>query len=185
MEQKYDFVEVTLEPNHYELVKEIYRLHKEQANKLFDLSSGIDTDEDILDMINDNISNNVVLIVIDRENSRYAGCLIFDCIKLFDGEIINCGVHIVISKRYWGKESRRIIKDCYRFLKENIKPIKRMECNVPSNNFGIIKLLKDVGFKIEGTCKKRLVFKDKHGNPKLYDELCYSNLDLERLLENG
>ena len=32
MEQKYDFVEVTLEPNHYELVKEIYRLHKEQAN---------------------------------------------------------------------------------------------------------------------------------------------------------
>lgn len=113
MEQKYDFVEVTLEPNHYELVKEIYRLHKEQANKLFDLSSGIDTDEDILDMINDNISNNVVLIVIDRENSRYAGCLIFDCIKLFDGEIINCGVHIVISKRYWGKESRRIIKDCF------------------------------------------------------------------------
>ena len=183
MEQKYDFVEVTLEPNHYELVKEIYRLHKEQANKLFDLSSGIDTDEDILDMINDSISNNIVLIVIDRECGRYAGCLIFDCIKLFNDEIINCGVHVVISKKYWGKESRKIIKDCYRFLKENIKPIKRMECNVPSNNFGIIKLLKDVGFKIEGTCKKRLVFKDKHGNPKLYDELCYSNLDLERLLD--
>jgi len=185
MEQKYDFVEVTLEPNHYELVKEVYRLHKEQKNKIFDLSCGINTDEDILEYIKNIIENNILLIAIDKDNSKYAGCLTFDCIKVFNDDIINCGVHIVINKKYWGKESRHIIRDCYKFVKDNLKPIKRMECNVPSNNFGIIKLLKDVGFKIEGTCKNRLVFNDKHGNPKLYDELCYGNLNLERLLEDG
>ena len=39
MEQrKFDFIKVTLEPEDYDKVKEIYRLHKEQANRLFDLS---------------------------------------------------------------------------------------------------------------------------------------------------
>lgn len=183
MKQKYDFVEVTLEPSKYESVKEVYRLHKEQARKLFDLSSGIETDEDILDIVNSAIKDDIVLLAIDKDNSNYAGCIILDNIRIYNDEIISCGVHIVINKKYWGKESRNIIKDCYRFLKENIKPIKRVECNVPSNNFGIIKLLKDVGFKIEGTFKHRLVFKDRKGVPKLYDELCYSNLDLERLLD--
>ena len=60
-----------------------------------------------------------------------------------------------------------------------MKPIKRMEAYVPSNNFGIIKLLKDVGFKIEGTLRNRLIYRDKNNNPKLYNELLYSNLDLE------
>lgn len=182
MEPKYDFVEVTLEPSHYELVKEIYRLHKEQASKLFDLSSGIDTDEDILDLIKQAIENDIVLIAIDKENDRYAGCFIFDCIKIYNDEIISCGSHLIIGKRYWGKESRRLVKECYRFLHENMKPIKRIECNVPANNFGIIKLLKDVGFKIEGTSKNRLVFKNKKGIPTLYNELSYSNLNLEDLL---
>lgn len=183
MEQKYDFVEVTLEPNSYELVKEVYRLHKEQSKKIFDLSCGIDTDEDILYYVKSKIDNDIVLIAIDRENSRYAGCLIFDNINMFNDEIVSCGVHIVINKKYWGKESRRIIKYCYRFMKENIKKINRMECSVPSNNFGIIKLLKDSGFKIEGTMKNRLVFKNKKDEPTLYNELLYSNLNLEDLLD--
>ena len=59
-----------------------------------------------------------------------------------------------------------------------------MECTVPSNNFGIIKLLKDVGFRIEGTMKNRLVFNNKKNIPTLYNELMYSNLNLEDLL-NG
>lgn len=184
MKQKYDFVEVTLEPSKYESVKEVYRLHKEQARKIFDLSCGIDTDEDILDYVKSKIENDLVLVAIDKENSRYAGCLIFDNINIFDGEIISCGVHLVINKRYWGKESRQIIKDCYRFAKDNIKHIRRIECSVPSNNFGIIKLLKDVGFRIEGTMKNRLVFNNRNNVPTLYNELLYSNLNLEDLL-NG
>ena len=59
-----------------------------------------------------------------------------------------------------------------------------MECTVPSNNFGIIKLLKDVGFRIEGTMKNRLVFNNRNNIPTLYNELMYSNLNLEDLL-NG
>jgi RimJ/RimL family protein N-acetyltransferase len=184
MEQKYDFVEVTLEPNHYELVKEVYRLHKEQANKIFDLSCGIETNEDILDYIRSKIDNDIVLLAVDKTTDRYAGCLIFDNINMFNGDIISCGVHLVINKKYWGKDSRQIIKDCYKFIKENIKPIKRMECTVPSNNFGIIKLLKDVGFRIEGTMKNRLVFNNRNNVPTLYNELMYSNLNLEDLL-NG
>ncbi len=59
-----------------------------------------------------------------------------------------------------------------------MKPVKRMEAFVPSNNFGIIKLLKDVGFKIEGTLKNRLVYNNKDGVPTLYNELVYSNINL-------
>ena len=184
MEQKFDFVQVTSEPNHYELIKELYRLHKEQANKLFDLSCGIETDEDILDVVKSAVDNDVVLMAIDKTTDRYAGCFIFDDMRIYNDEIISCDVHIVISKKYWGKNSRLIIKECYKFLNDNMKPIKRMGCSVPSNNLGIIKLLKDVGFKIEGTCKGKLIYKNKSGIPTLYNELCYSNLNLERLL-NG
>ena len=57
--RKYDFVEVTLEPDDYEKVKEVYRLHKEQANKLFSLSSGVSSDEDIMQVIKNDIENNI------------------------------------------------------------------------------------------------------------------------------
>ena len=49
MEQKFDFIKVTLDPKDYDKVKEVYRLHKEQSYKIFDLASGISTDEDIMD----------------------------------------------------------------------------------------------------------------------------------------
>lgn len=51
MERKYDFIEVTLDNDNYKFIKEIYRLYKEQANKIFDLACGISTDEDIMDYI--------------------------------------------------------------------------------------------------------------------------------------
>ena len=61
-------------------------------------------------------------------------------------------------------------------------PVKRIECRVPSNNFGIIKLLKDVGFKIEGTLKNRVLRYNKKNIPTLYNELVYSNINLEETL---
>ena len=64
MEQKrYTCIEVTLEPNNYDNIKEVYRLHKEQANKLFDLTSGISTDEDIMELIKNRIEYETVLLV--------------------------------------------------------------------------------------------------------------------------
>lgn len=178
MEQKFDFVEVTLEPEDYDKVKEIYRLHKEQANKIFDLASGISSDEDIMEYVESSILDDVVLLAIDTSNNNYAGVIILDDIHIYNKEIISAKCHIVVSKKYWGKNSRNIIFDCYKYLNENMKPIKRLEAFVPSNNFGIIKLLKDVGFKIEGTLKNRLLFKNKDNIPTLYNGLIYSKLNI-------
>lgn len=175
MEQKFDFVEVTLDSD-YDLVREVYRLHKEQAKKIFDLSCGISTDEDIMDYIKSQIEYNEVLLAIDRNNNEYAGCIILEDICYFDGTITKANVHLVVNKKYWGKDSRRIINDCFKFVKENFKPIVRLEAFVPSNNYGIIKLLKDVGFKVEGTLRKRLVFNNKNNIPTYYNELVYSKI---------
>lgn len=178
MEPKFDFVEVTLEPEDYEKVKEVYRLHKEQANRIFDLSCGISTDEEIMSYIKSKIEYEIVLLAVDKETGKYAGVVIFEDICMFEDEITRANVHIVVSKKYWGKNSRNIIFDCYKYLKDNMKPIRRLEAFVPANNFGIIKLLKDVGFKVEGTLKNRLVYKNKNNIPTFYNELVYSNLNI-------
>lgn len=175
MERKFDFVEVTLDSN-YEMVKEVYRLHKEQSRKIFDLSCGIQSDEDIMDYIKDKIQYEIVLLAIDIETGNYAGCIILEDVCMFGGKISKANVHIVVNKKYWGKNSRKIINDCFEFVKENLKPIVRLEAFVPSNNYGIIKLLKDVGFKVEGTLKKRLVFNNKNNIPTYYNELVYSKI---------
>ena len=178
MEQKrYTCIEVTLEPNNYDKIKEVYRLHKEQANRLFDLTSGISSDEDIMELIKNRIEYETVLLIYDNELERFAGCITFANIEVYNDTIINAEVHPVISKRYWGKNSRDIIEYIYEFIEENFYPINRLEARVPSNNFGVIKLLKDVGFKIEGTLKNRLIYKDKYGKEKYYNQLIYSDID--------
>lgn len=178
MERKYDFIEVTLDNDNYKFIKEIYRLYKEQANKIFDLACGISTDEDIMDYIKNNIEYNITLLGIDTTNGEYAGVVVLDDVCVWDDEVTRANCHIVVGKKYWGKGSRELINDCYKFLKENMKKLNRLEAFVPSNNFGIIKLLKDVGFKIEGTLKNRLLFKNKKGEPTHYNELVYSNTSL-------
>ena len=178
MEQKFDFVEVTLKPEDYDKVKEVYRLHKEQARKIFDLSCGISTDEEIMDYVKNKIEYEVVLLAVDTDNNNYAGVVIFEDICFFEGEITKANVHIVVNKKYWGKNSRQIIFDCYKYMSENMKPVKRLEAFVPANNFGIIKLLKDVGFKVEGTLRNRVIFKNKNDIPTYYNELIYSNLNI-------
>lgn len=176
--RKYGFIEVTLEPEDYDKVKEVYRLHKEQAKRIFSLTSGISTDEDIMQCIKDNIEDNIVLLAVDNTTGKYAAMIGCDDIVVYGDEVARMKCHIVVNKHYWGPESRRIIFEWYEYLKENMKPIKRLEAFVPSNNFGIIKLLKDVGFKIEGTLKNRVVYKNKEGIPTYYNELVYSKLNL-------
>lgn len=176
MERKFDFVEVTLESD-YDMIKEVYRLHKEQCNKLFDLSSKINTDEKIMDLIKDRIEYDEVLLAIDKDTNKYAGCITFHNLRVYDNIIVNAEVHPVISKKYWGPNSRKLIEDCYKFVKENWLPINRLEARVPAHNFGVIKLLKDVGFSIEGTCRNRYIFKDKNGNNKFYNQLIYSDVN--------
>jgi hypothetical protein len=175
--RKYDFVQVTLEPEDYEKVKEVYRLHKEQKRILFNLSSGISSDEEIMECLKDAIENQIVLLAIDTTTGKYAAMIGCEDIRIFNDEIINMKCHIVVSKRYWGPESRKIIFDWYRFIEETMKPVRRLEAFVPSNAYGIIKLLKDVGFKIEGTLKNRLVYPNKDNVPTKYNELVYSKIN--------
>lgn len=176
MEQKYDFVEVTLDTD-YDMIKEVYRLHKEQANKLFDITSKISSDEDIMRLVKDRIEYSTVLLVRDNEASRFAGCFTFEGIVVHNDKIVKMEVHPIISKKYWGKQSRDIIEACYKFIEKYWYPVERIEAFVPSNNFGVIKLLKDVGFTIEGTLKNRLIYKDKNGNEKYYNQLVYSDIN--------
>ena len=61
-QRKFDFVKVTLEPEDYEKIKEVYRLHKEQRYKLFDLSSWVKSDDDLINMIKDRIEYDEVLL---------------------------------------------------------------------------------------------------------------------------
>lgn len=175
MERKFDFVEVTLDGD-YNMVKEVYRLHKEQAKKIFDLSCGIQSDEEIMDYVTGKIEYEVVLLAVDKATKDYAGCIILEDITMFDGVIVKANVHLVVNKKYWGKDSRTIINDCFDYVKENMKPINRLEAYIPSNNYAIIKLLKDVGFKVEGTLKRRLVFNNKNNTPTYYNELIYSKI---------
>lgn len=178
MEQrKFDFIKVTLEPEDYDKIKEVYRLHKEQHNKLFDLSCWVKSDDDLINMIKDRIEYDEVLLAIDTETNRYAGCITFHDVRVYNDTIIDAEVHPVISKKYWGKDSRRLIEDAYKFVEENWLPINRLTARVPSNAFGVIKLLKDVGFKIEGTLNKYYVFKDKNGLDKYYNQLIYSDIN--------
>ena len=175
--RKYDFIKVTLEPEDYDKVKEVYRLHKEQARILFSLSSGISSDEDIMELLKSVIENEIVLLAVDTTTGKYAAMIGLDNIKMFDGYILSMGCHIVVRKKYWGPESRKIIFDFYDWLEENMKPVKRLEAFVPSNAYGVIKLLKDVGFKIEGTLRNRVVYNNKNNEPTLYNELVYSKIN--------
>lgn len=178
MEQrKFDFVKVTLEPEDYDKIKEIYRLHKEQGSKLFDLSCWVKSDDDLINMIKDRIEYDEVLLAIDKETGRYAGCITFHDVRIYNDIIVDAEVHPVISKKYWGKTSRELIEDAYKFVEDNWLPINRLTARVPSNCFGVIKLLKDVGFKVEGTLKDYYVFKDKNGNDKYYNQLIYSDIN--------
>lgn len=177
-ERKYSFVEVTLDPADYDKIKEVYRLHKEQANKLFGLSSGVTSDEDIMDIVKDSVENDVTVLCYDEQEQRYCAVAIFENFFVWNNIIARMECHLVVSKKYWGKESRDIVRAYYQYLKENMKPIKRLEAFVPANNYGIIKLLKDVGFKCDGTLRDRCVYNNKKGEPTFYNELVYSNLDL-------
>lgn len=178
MEQrKFDFVKVTLEPDDYDKVKEVYRLHKEQFNKLFDLSSWVKSDDDLINMIKDRIEYDEVLLAIDTTTGRYAGCITFHDIRVCNNTIVDAEVHPVVSKRYWGQSSRDLIEDAYKFVETNWLPINRLTARVPSHNFGVIKLLKDVGFKVEGTLKDYYVFEDKNGENKYYNQLIYSDIN--------
>ena len=91
---------------------------------ILNLASGISTDEDIMECIKNDIENNIVVLAIDTTNNKYSAVITYDNTNILDGNIVSMGVHIIVNKRYWGPESRKIIFDAYKWMKENMKPIQ-------------------------------------------------------------
>lgn len=157
---------------------EVYRLLKDQEKKIFDLSfyEGLG-DDPIMAYVEDKITNEVVFVIKDTEANKVAGVFILEDLRPYKDVVLYGRVHCVICKKYWGKGSRDICSSFLEYLKANTK-ILRLIAEVPQNAYSLIKILKSIGFRHEGTIKKVLVFKDKNGNEKLYDEMLYG-LDLE------
>lgn len=151
-------------------IQEVFRLLKDQENKIFDLSYG--SKDTILDYVQRIIVEGNVFVIL--EDGKVVASMMLDDLKFYKDRYLSCNLHCVIRKHSWGKKSREICRWFLDYLRDEFVPIKRLVASVPQHNFGIVKLLKDMGFKHEGTLRSNLIFPDKYGNEKYYDELVYS-----------
>lgn len=151
-------------------IEAIYNIYDEQRNKILDLTCQ-DSGVTLGNYLEDLIRSTNVFVVIDKDNNICGVFSLGDMWK-YKGQVITCKVHAIIPKQFWGEQSREIMKyfKDYAILNFNIR---KFIATVPQCGYGIIKLLKDLGFQHEGTMKENLVYLDKNNNPKLYDELVY------------
>lgn len=166
----YKAIEVDWIPEHEYYIGEVYRLLKDQENKIFDLSVG---EMDIMDYVQYHVQKNKIYVIIDNED-KVCAFFMLEHIKPLGKIILSADLHCAVRKHCWGKKSRELGSYMLDYIKENLPPLKRLVASVPQHNFGVVKLLKDLGFKHEGTLKSNLVFKNKLGQEKYYDELIYS-----------
>ena len=156
-------------------ISEVYRLFKDQENKIFDLAWHELNPNGLMDFIEAIIKEANVFVVKDGED--IAGAFIIMNPQYYKDMVVSAEAHCAISKRYWGKTARVIMESFKQYLNNNFK-INRIIASVPQCGYGIIKLLKNIGFRHEGTIKRVLVYNDKNNEPKLYDKLIYA-LDME------
>lgn len=170
MENIYSIIEVQWVPEHELYIREVYRLLKDQETRIFDLTYG---HHDVVDYVEYHVQKNKVFVILDEEKRVSAFFMLEDIIP-YKNIIIRANLHCAVSKRSWGKKARELGRYMLDYLRSDLPPLKRLVASVPQQNFGVIKLLKDLGFKHEGTFKDNLVYLDKNGNEKYYDELVYS-----------
>lgn len=152
-------------------IQAMYQMFKDQESRIFSIDTYANYN-DMLELIEDAVNNDRVFIV-SKDNEAVATFILTDC-ELYNNIITKVNVHCAIRRKYWGKQSRCIAKAFKDYLDKYYK-IKKLIASVPQCKYGIIKLLKDIGFKHEGTLKECLLFNDKNGNPKWYDELIYTS----------
>lgn len=169
----YQTIQLHWSPTFEKEIQEVYRMLKDQENKIFDLAWH--------DKYNNNSIMNIIekhiklgQIFVEKYNDDVAGMVMLTDPRTFGDLIITVDVHAVIRKKYWGKPSRDILRDIKQYLDKNFK-IKKMIASVPQCGYGVIKLLKDLGFKHEGTLKQACLYPDKNNKPKFYDKLIYSS----------
>lgn len=151
-------------------IQEIYRMLKDQEHKIFDLS-WYNMDGNIMNYVEGRIKEDLVFIV--TYDGEVCAFFILENPRIFNDVITRVDVHTAVRKKYWGKTSRDIMNAFKDYIFNKYK-IKKIIAQVPQNGYGVIKLLKDIGFKHEGTLKQSLIFLNKNNQPKYYDELIYS-----------
>lgn len=167
---KYNIIKVSWSPAYSKEIEEIYRMLRDQEHKIFDLS-WYDMGGDLLNYVEARIKEDAVFVITKEDD--ICAFFILENPRLFQDTITRVDVHTAVRKKYWGKTSREIMNTFRDYLFSNYK-IKKIIASVPQCGYGVIKLLKDIGFKHEGTLKEALLFLDKNNKPKYYDELIYS-----------
>ena len=169
---EYQVYQITWEPRYEKEIQEIYRMCKDQETKIFDLTF-YEQYQNVMDYVEIAIKSGGMFVVKNNEDDICA-FFTFDSNSDTFGEIITkANIHTAIRRKYWGKTSRDICKEFLDYLAKNYY-IKKIIAEVPQCGYGVIKLLKDLGFIHEGTLKQCLLYKDKNGKPKWYDQLIYS-----------
>ena len=112
-------------------------------------------------------------VFLIREDGTPCAVFILEKPQVFHNIITKVFIHCAIRRPFWGIKAREICRTFRGYLFENYT-IKKIVAEVPQCGYGVIKLLKDMGFKHEGTLKEATLYRDKSGKPKFYDELIYS-----------
>ena len=167
---KYNIIKVSWSPAYSKEIEEIYRMLRDQEHKIFDLS-WYDMGGDLLNYVEARIKEDAVFVI--TKDDDICAFFILENPRLFQNVITRVDVHTAVRKKYWGKTSREIMNTFKDYVFSNYK-IKKVIASVPQCGYGVIKLLKDIGFRHEGTLKQALLFLDKNNKPKYYDELIYS-----------
>lgn len=166
----YNVIKINWSPTYSKEIEEIYRMLRDQEHKIFDLS-WYDMGGNLLNYVEARIKEDAVFVITKDED--ICAFFILENPRLFGDIITRVDVHTAVRKKYWGKTSREIMNMFRDYLFSNYR-IKKVIASVPQCGYGVIKLLKDIGFRHEGTLKEALLFLDKNNKPKYYDELIYS-----------
>lgn len=166
----YEVIRVRWSPEFQEEIKEIYRMFKDQERKIFDLTTYFDNTS-VMDLVELMCEEDFVFLI--KEDGIPCAVFVLDNPRVYDKIITRINIHTAIRRPFWGAKAREICSLFRDYLHDNY-PIKKIVAEVPQCGYGVIKLLKDMGFKHEGTMKEATLYRDKNGNPKFYDALIYS-----------
>lgn len=167
---EYEVVQVFNDLQYKNEIEEIYRMLKDQERRIFDLPF-YDCKGNVMDYVLSNVKKGGIFVI--KKHNNVCAFFMLEDPKTFGNIITRCKVHIAIRKSYWGKPSREICNVFKDYLTKHYY-IKKIIAEVPQCGYGVIKLLKDLGFKHEGTLKDGTMYLDKNNKPKFYDELIYS-----------
>lgn len=166
----YEVIRVKWTPEQQDDIKEIYRMFKDQERKIFDLTTYFNNTS-VMDLVQLMCEEDFVFLI--KEEGTPCAVFVLDNPRVFGELISRINIHTAIRRPFWGSKAREICHVFKSFLHEHYL-IKKIIAEVPQCGYGVIKLLKDMGFKHEGTMKEACIYKDKNGKPKFYDALIYS-----------